>query len=46
MERLGSNFEIAELIVKFLEKKLTAEEAEVLKNWVEESEDHQQLGIG
>lgn len=43
MERLRENFEISELIIKFLEKKLTEEELIVLKDWVDESEVHRQL---
>lgn len=43
MGQLESHFEISELIVKFLEKRITAEEADKLKLWVEENEDHQKI---
>lgn len=43
MESPGINFEVSELIIKFLEKRLTTEEEERLQRWVDESEEHRQL---
>lgn len=43
MENSDSYFEIAELITKFLEGRLSSEEAKKLTSWIKESEEHQKI---
>lgn len=43
MERLSSHFEIAELVSRFLEGRLSADESRRLEQWIEESEQHRKL---
>ena len=43
MKQIDQYFEIPELIVKFLEGKLTPGESEKLNRWIEENDQHRQL---
>lgn len=43
MKQRGSYFEIAELVTKFLEGKLSQDESEKLKAWINENEEHQRI---